>query len=291
MKREISAFALAILVFALTACGGASPMASATTHRFNIKSGGLDRSYVVFRPAGLATSRAVPVVFVLHGLGDSGTSIEQATGFDAVSQANQFVAIYPDGYAHSWNTGSGVGRAEQVGVDDVAFIEAILAQEAKDQAIDPDRVFATGFSMGAVMTHHLGCELSSRIAAIASMEGALWGRPCRPNRPVSVLQIHGTLDAAVPYPGMVRELEGGSLVDRNISTVDLWKQLDQCNKPPSHAVTGSVARDVVTGCSQDTAVALYTVDGLNHDIASPPQLDEAAEIWVFFAAHGRAIPK
>ena len=149
--------AVVIVVAALTACGWSSPMAASPPSGFSIKSGGLERCYVVFRPAGLATSRAVPVVFVLHGLGDSGTSIEQTTGFDAVSQANQFVAIYPDGYANSRNTGSGVGRAEQGGVVDVAYIAADLAEEARDHTIDTDRVLATGCSHGAVMTTNMGC--------------------------------------------------------------------------------------------------------------------------------------
>src|SRR2546427_10128111 len=86
------------------------------------------------------------------------------------------------------------------------FIDAVIAAVERTHRIDHDRIYATGISQGAVMAHHLGCDLSSRFAAIASMEGALWGRSCRPTQPVSVLQIHGTADTVVPYPGMVREL-------------------------------------------------------------------------------------
>jgi len=117
------------------------------------------------------------------------------------------------------------------------------------------------------MAHHLGCDLSSRFAAIASMEGALWGRSCRPTQPVSVLQIHGTADTVVPYPGMVREL------------------LDGCKGPPLREVAGIVVKDTYTNCQAGATLALYSVQGLDHNIASPQQFNEAQAIWRFFANH------
>ena len=126
-----------------------------------------------------------------------------------------------------------------------------MARGAKDHPVDPARLFATGFPMGSVMTHHLGWELSLKIAAIASREGALWGRPCHPAMPVSVLEIHGTIDPAIQYPGMVRVQEGGTLGARSIATVRCRNHRAKCSTPAVLQVIGYRARVTVQACSEN----------------------------------------
>jgi polyhydroxybutyrate depolymerase len=283
-------FSISMLSCGPTAKSPAGPSSSpgrVMAHRFTISSGGHERSYLVYQPAKLPRESPAPLVVVLHGLTGNGSDIEVRTGFDAQADLGNFLVVYPDGYESSWNTGDLVGLAGASGIDDVGFIDAVISAVASTHPIDLSKVYATGFSQGAVMAHHLGCE-SSRFAAVASMEGALWGRICQPSHAVSVLQIHGTSDTGVAYPGMVRELSGTTLVDKNISTVDLWRQLDGCTGAPVHEVTGIVTVDTYSNCRDGVAVAFYSVKDLDHAIASPQDFNEPDAIWRFFVAHPKA---
>ena len=50
-------------------------------------------------------------------------------------------------------------------VDDTGFIDALISLLQTRHPIDPDRVYAVGFSNGGMMSMQLACHLSHRIAA------------------------------------------------------------------------------------------------------------------------------
>ena len=57
--------------------------------------GGLDRSYRVHKPAGLAA--AAPLVVMLHGAFGDGEQAESDYGWDPLADSAKFVVAYPDG--------------------------------------------------------------------------------------------------------------------------------------------------------------------------------------------------
>ena len=59
-------------------------------------------------------------------------------------------------------------------------------------------------SNGGFMSYHLACNLSSKIAAIASVTGSMSKETyedCNPTHPTSIMQFHGTDDFTVPFDG------------------------------------------------------------------------------------------
>ena len=70
---------------------------------------GLERTYLIHVPPGLATDQPVPLVFVFHGLGEGANLIQQASGLNEISDTNGFIVVYPNGSgpssALSWNAG------------------------------------------------------------------------------------------------------------------------------------------------------------------------------------------
>lgn len=59
-------------------------------------------------------------------------------------------------------------------------------------------------SNGGFMSFLLACQLSERIAAVASVTGSMTPETftaCNPQHSIPVLQIHGTSDSTVPYLG------------------------------------------------------------------------------------------
>src|SRR5882724_10465080 len=76
-----------------------------------ITTGGLARTYEVFRPAFPAASR-IPALVVLHGTAAS-TALEE--GRDALlplADDGEAILVYPTGYRETWNAGSCCGAAQ-----------------------------------------------------------------------------------------------------------------------------------------------------------------------------------
>ncbi|MGH2719860.1 MAG: alpha/beta hydrolase family esterase, partial [Actinomycetota bacterium] len=186
--------------------------------------GGHSRRFRVYRPSGLGRAGAVPLVLFLHGGFGSGAQAEYAYGWDDAADRYGFVVAYPDGIGRSWNAGACCGPARSEGVDDVGFLRALVEQVGDAERIDPDRVYCTGISNGAMMAYRLACELPRLLAAIGPVAGTMVC-PCPQPEPTSVLHIHGLEDAMVPFVGGIgRESGTASPRPSVLSVLDVWRQ-------------------------------------------------------------------
>jgi len=222
------------------------------------------RTATVHVPSHLAGP--APLVLVLHEIAGNG-AVAAGYGFDPLVDADGFVAVYPDGIDGSWNAGGCCGDASDNGTDDVAFLTSVVKQVEARTAIDPKRVYATGFSNGAMMAYRLACE-TSLFAAIAPMSGDVV-TDCTHPVPASVLHVHGMDDTDV--------------VDR-VGIDNPWRTADGC-APPTVAQSGQVHTSTAE-CADGRVVELVTIDGMSHQVSTAVNgYDAAARIWAFFEAH------
>ncbi len=211
----------------------------------SMRCGGVERTYLVYAPPSLDRKKPVPLVIVLHGGFGSGKATEfRLLGgrMDILADRDGFVVVYPDGtggpFARHWNDGrKGVDYASHKNnVDDVAFISGLVDRISTEYMIDPKRVYVTGMSNGAMMTHRLGIELSRKIAAIATVAGAL-PEPLatrRPACPVPALIINGTADSMVGWKGgeLIVGRRGFGRVLSVPDTVAYWCKHNNCDVKP-----------------------------------------------------------
>jgi polyhydroxybutyrate depolymerase len=189
--------------------GGAPPAACTGKtgptggHVVAIVSGGLPRTAILHVPPSYDPREPAMLVFNFHGFGSADYQEELLTRMDDASDARGFLVVYPAGVAAGWNAGFCCGDAWTGGVDDVGFVRDLLAEIGAAYCVDPRRIYATGMSNGAFLSHRLGCEASDIFAAIAPVAGVLGLAPaaCQPSRPVPVLEFNGTSDPLVPYEG------------------------------------------------------------------------------------------
>ncbi len=247
-------------------------IASAQTDSFPSQS--LMRSFIAHVPSGTS---APPLVISMHGLGSNASQQQLYTGFDAVADREGFVVAYPNGLDNSWDI---------TGNRDVIFISALIDTLAARHAVDLNRVYATGFSMGGYMSHRLGCALSNRIAAIAPVSGLnASSYSCSPVRGVSVLQIHGTADSVVLYSGVA-------------STISGWVTRNACpatpvvtDPYPSSNPSSIVRRDWYGPGRDSCEVILLSVEGVGHVWpgarwgGETTDISSTEEIWAFFSRH------
>ncbi|MBE9461714.1 T9SS type A sorting domain-containing protein [Dyadobacter subterraneus] len=166
-----------------------------------ITSGGKSRSFVFHAP-GSIVAQNLPLLFVFHGDGGSGSGIKGSTGFDAIADANNFIVVYPN----ADNDGNGWNRAIDQ-LKDVNFTSDMIDYFCSTYHINAQKVYASGHSAGGFMTYNLAVNLPGRIAAFAPVAGNMYANNgnysyfSSPNfKPVPILHIHGDPDGTVDYP-------------------------------------------------------------------------------------------
>jgi polyhydroxybutyrate depolymerase len=238
--------------------------------------GGLVRRFTLRLPR--ATSGELPLVLVLHGNHPeaSGAQLREWTGFDAQADAYGFAVAYPDGHGGCWADGRGVTTADEAGVDDVAFLRALIDWSAARHGTSADRAVVAGISNGACMAHRMGTGAGDQVAVLAAVAGGLPASflPSLPGRTpgyaVSALLIHGTADAISPIEGgWSRHLgPNGERRGRTLSlteTAEFWRGVDRCPPGPGDSLTTEFSsRVTVTGGVAGTQVVSWTVFGGGH---------------------------
>jgi polyhydroxybutyrate depolymerase len=256
-----------------------------------------DRPYELKVPAGYDGQRPVPLVVLLHGYTSNGATQAAYFGMTAEADRAGFLLAYPDGTRDRlgnrfWNATDACCDFFHSGVDDVAYLDAVIADVAARYAVDRSRIYAVGHSNGAFMAHRYACDRSTTVAAIVTLAGMQWKDPARcPASPgVSVLHVHGTNDSTINYDGGFTP-EGR--YPGAVETVDDWAGKDRCTG--SLAATGrrldldqSVPGDETveqawSGCPAGSAVELWTIEGGGHVPAFNEHWAEA--IWSFLDSH------
>jgi polyhydroxybutyrate depolymerase len=250
---------------------------------------GVERTYLLHVPTGLSSSAPAPLVLVFHGHRMSGEDMPAMTGFNTLSDAGDFIVAYPNGTgstgALSFNAGLCCGSAQKNKVDEAAFVRAILADLEGIYAIDPGRVYVTGFSNGAMLAYRLACELSETIAAIAPVAGNLEIGSCQPGSAVSVIHIQGLSDTSIPYNDDDREPGLDPAIRSVKASLGLWASLDGCSEFAYGKQNGIATRTAYSGCSNGTAVEFYSLYGIGHVWPAENLWPASQTIWGFFAAH------
>jgi polyhydroxybutyrate depolymerase len=237
-----------------------------TQHTFSLTSGGHTRTYILQVPA--QSHGAMGLMIVLHGADDTASHTVGDTDYAQVGAADDDLVAYPQGYEDTWNEGAGGTPARQAGINDVAFIGAMIKQIKSRYPVNAKQVAAAGFSNGALMVQYLGCQLASAIDLIQPIEGQLpvtVAPACHPSRPVSVDEIHGTADTSIPYAGgRFYGVGGGTTVLSATASVAKWAGLDRCSsRPSSHTAAGRKTTSY-SGCRSGAQVQLLTIDGGTH---------------------------
>jgi polyhydroxybutyrate depolymerase len=237
------------------------------------------RNYRVFQPTSHNLSKPVPLVIALHGTPMNADDLATISRIDDEAAKAQFLAAYPNGCQGSWEYPDGGPKAPQVD-----FISQMISRLEAKFPIDKSRIFVVGVSAGSVMAYRLACDLSSQIAAVASVAGAMLPDDCSPGRPVSVLEMHGTADCwrgGCPHP----ELLG---VD---ALIQRWRTIDGCSSNPTTS-HGGITTTSLWHCRAGSVVQLDAIAGGHHNwfgCSTPPcnpvagEPDATTAIWNFFS--------
>lgn len=238
------------------------------------------RDYRLFIPPSLNLTRPVPLAVVLHGSPIDAAGMENIIHFDTIASRAGYIEASPNGCDGAWSYADG---GQKQADDD--FIEQTIIQLEAKYMVDPKRVYLVGASAGSWLEYRLACDFADHITAIASVAGTMrLSDPCTPSRPVSILEIHGTLDNQHPWEG-----SGPHHAFPVDAVMQKWRDLDGCPSNPTVTVSGITQTSRWGPCHGGSAVQLAKVDRGHHTWFGSPDLDPIPGepdantlIWTFF---------
>jgi len=258
---------------------------------------GGERPAPVYVPASYDPAGPYPLAILLHGYTATGTLQDLYLGFRERATAAGFIAIIPDGTknltgAQFWNASPAwCCDFANSGVDDAGYLLGLVAEAAERLAVDPDRVYFVGHSNGGFMAHKMACDHAPLVAGIVDIAGSSTrtAAQCTPSAPVTVLKVHGTLDATIGYAGTANYPGAEALAER-------WVGYNGCHPDPlvspghdyDDAVVGAeTTRSVWDGCDGGVLVSLWTLTGSGH----VPTFNDAflPAVFDFLLSHERTL--
>jgi polyhydroxybutyrate depolymerase len=262
-----------------------------------------DRLYVIELPA---KPQGAPLILALHGGGGSPDQFARASGLAATALPAGYAVAFPAGSGRrgdrllTWNGGYCCGHAARAGVDDEAFLTAVIDDATDRFGLDADRVYLTGMSNGAIMIETFAARNPGLVRAIAAVSGTMDTSRTRAAGPVPALIIHGTADPMVPF--------GGGRGDRSLTRTDFasvpsvvvaflspWGPVDKTSRTIDRRDDGTSLTVTDHKSGGRLVLRLVAVEGGGHHWpggrkarlteGKTQELDANAEILRFFALH------
>jgi polyhydroxybutyrate depolymerase len=246
------------------------------------------RRALLHLPPSAPAGRPLPLVIAFHGAQGTGLGLRNGTGFSDAADMRGVLVAYPDAPLGNWAEDCGCNNADRLGANDTGFVRALIDSIARIAPLDRQRIYAVGFSQGALFTMRLACQRAEWFAAVAGVAGAMsapLSERCRPMRPIGTLWVVGKNDTVFPYAG------SGSRRSRLLgveATFRHWLTLDRCQSTATETRPGETAgieRRSGRGCASGVEVSLYAVRAGGHAWRPSPALDTNGLLLDFLLRH------
>ncbi len=172
---------------------------------------GVKRQAIVYAPSKEAAK--APLIFSFHGHGDT---MQNFQGVGIQGFWPQAIVVYPQGLPTSrsgetalpgWQTEKG-----RYSDRDLKLVDEMLASLRAKFQVDDSRVYATGFSNGAMFTYLLWAERPNVFAAFAPVAARL-EPSVMPTVPKPLLHVAGEDDQTIPFAAQRKAVEFARQVD------------------------------------------------------------------------------
>ena len=175
------------------------------------------RDALVFAPQATQGAAKHPLVIAFHGHGGDMQSTSARMHIQTLWP--QAIVVYPQGVNTSTRldpagTKSGwQGKAGDFGDRDLRLFDAIVATMKRSYRVDKRRIYATGFSNGAVFSLLLWAERAKTIAAVGEVAGRL-----DPSETLTsaraLLAVAGRRDTVAPFAVQKQTIQLARQVNR-----------------------------------------------------------------------------
>lgn len=258
----------------------------------------IERSHKVFLPTNFESN--LPLVLNLHGYTSNAFQQYIYSNMTSVAEENDFIVVFPNGTTDQYGVTFWNSEIAGEDVDDLGYLSALIDSMIVTYQVNPNRVYMCGMSNGGFMSYYSACQITDKLAAIASVTGTMNNviyDNCNPTRAIPVLEIHGTDDATVPYSGLSNSGSFQTMIATE-DVVDFWINHNNCVVDELTQIEdinvldfSTVSHFSYTGGDNGATVELYRVNNGGHTWPGSPipltavtnqDIDASEVIWNFF---------
>jgi polyhydroxybutyrate depolymerase len=137
-----------------------------------------------------------------HGYQGSAAGVMKNKSLIKMATDHGLALIAIDAGANDWNLPDAPGESVKPR-DEMAYLDAVMADAARQYGVDPSRTVITGFSAGGMLVWNVICNRGDAYAGYIPYSGTFWKGPpasCAANAQ-NIIHIHGTADTTVPMAG------------------------------------------------------------------------------------------
>ena len=176
--------------------------------KYNLNVGGKNRTFFITLPNNYDNTKPHKLLIANHCMGSKAEDFVHHTpdydhptpyyGQQKLDKNGDYIFVAPQGNDNgTWN-----------GKEDHQFVDEMITAMFDNYCVDTTRVFATGFSFGAMFTNSLAQDLQERLRAVAVYATAdynIWlpsagtGRYDAKNLPIAWMGVHGKRDGVCNY--------------------------------------------------------------------------------------------
>jgi len=194
---------------------------------------GRNRDYYVHVPKNYDNSKPVPLHVTFHGL--NAPCIKSGGTYNILkdeAEKRGYILVAPCGSSSllgvGYNAGTCCGFNKNSKVDEFAFVREVIDDVSSKLCVDPEKIWASGFSNGAMLSEVLACKMGDVFKAVTSVSGVVELRPGNEGglqacddavngtaKRAAVLNVHGNADPVVPwqsdpvlgFPGIPKDMQ------------------------------------------------------------------------------------
>ena len=234
------------------------------TVRLTVQGSSGQRSFIMHVPSAYKGDTPVPLLIDYHPIGGSSEGQMKDTKYKSLTDKEGVISLYPQGTTKTMGPGWNVGPCCS-NDDDLEFTREMIKYVREKACIDPQRIYAAGFSMGGGMSNHVACMMSDVFAAVAPAAMDLNktnSAKCTKARPISVINFRGTADPVCKYQGGDSGYNDGLNFLGAEGTFRYWAEANGCQGSPSKNKDGC---DEYSNCMDGVKVVLCTKQGGGHE--------------------------
>ncbi len=273
-------------------CGKAPSIPSSQYNNgtpISISAAGLQRRYVLNVPTSYDNTQPYRLVVTLHARDGNDKQMHNWQYYGLLPESKETaIFVAPNGQLNGAPcSGNSVGESScgwpNPSGQDLALVDAVVAQIEENFCIDKNRIFATGWSYGASMSYEVACErplgagtATWGVRAIAVYAGAQLSGACKPTAPVAYYASHGTHDSVLCYDSGSTSCQlnvggGGVGLAQSFATANgcTWQT-------PTKVTTGAHTCTTLAGCTTGYPLEFCSFNG---DHTPFPDSGQSAGSW------------
>ena len=242
----------------------------------NILHNGDEREYQLYLPSSYNEGTVYPVLLNFHGFGGNAKDyFTFESDFQEVADQEGVILVYPQALLLSgfsvWNAAP-FAEDNKTDFDDIGFIETLIVDLQEQLSIDPERVYAAGFSTGGMFGYALACFSNEPIAGVAAISAAQLNLvDCAPS-PTNAFIAHGTADDVLPY-------NGSSDIASIDEVVSFWNNVNQ---------TSTVAQESSYAFGKETVYLHTYTEGINNTQVMHYKVENGGHGWFDHEIEGQS---